>query len=95
MQSVQNFRIFANTDSAGQLGEEERVSNTCYRSRPAVLHEVDIQALETRFQLLWGASVSLEKYFLLGKDSVFCCRDLRKSIKSNQQIQQFQEKASR
>lgn len=52
MQSVQNFRIFANTDSSGQLGEEERVSNTCYRSRPAVLHEIDIQALETGFQLL-------------------------------------------
>lgn len=94
MQSVQNFKIFANTDSAGQLGEEERVSNTCHRSRPAVLREVDIQALETRFLLLWGASVSLEKYFLLGKDSVLFCRDLRKLIKSNQQIQQFQEKAS-
>ena len=52
MQSVQNFKILANTDSAGQLGEEERASNTCHRSRPAVLREVDIEDLETRFLLL-------------------------------------------
>lgn len=37
---------------------KKNVYQTRYRSRPAVLHEVDTQALETRFLLLWRASVS-------------------------------------